>query len=74
MLEGVIPLETFPLAEWQYGELADVPIFTVLKMQICVTRPQCVKLYVATKLQLVASVLVASLTFSFIRKSFICIT
>ena len=44
MLEGVIPLETFPLVEWHYGELADVPSFTVLKTQICVTRPQCVKL------------------------------
>ena len=43
MLEGVIPLETFPLVEWHYGELADVPSFTVLKTQICVTRPQCVK-------------------------------
>ena len=43
MLEGVILLETFPLVEWHYGELADVPSFTVLKMQICVTRPQCVK-------------------------------
>ena len=42
MLEGVIPLETFPLVEWHYGELADVPSFTVLKTQICVTRPQCV--------------------------------
>ena len=40
MLEGVIPLETFPLVEWR--ELADVPSFTVLKTQICVTRPQCV--------------------------------
>jgi len=38
VLEGVIPLETFPLVEWHYGELADVPSF-VLKMQICVTRP-----------------------------------
>jgi len=38
----VIPLETFPLVEWHYGELADVPSFTVLKTQICVTRPQCV--------------------------------
>ena len=42
MLDGVIPLETFPLVEWHYGELADVPRFTVLKTQICVTRPQCV--------------------------------
>ena len=42
VLEGVIPLETFPLVEWHYGELADVPSFTVLKTQICVTRPQCV--------------------------------
>ena len=42
MLEGVIPLETFPLVEWHKGELADVPSFTVLKPQICVTRPQCV--------------------------------
>jgi hypothetical protein len=38
----VIPLETFPLVEWHEGELADVPSFTVLKTQICVTRPQCV--------------------------------
>jgi len=30
--------------EWHLGELADVPSFTVLKTQICVTRPQCVKL------------------------------
>ena len=44
MLEGVIPLETFPLVEWHYGELADVPSFTVLKTQICVTRPQYVKM------------------------------
>ena len=44
MLEGVIPLETFPLVQWHYGELADVPSFTVLKTQICVTRPQCVKI------------------------------
>jgi hypothetical protein len=43
VLEGVIPLETFPLVEWNQGELADVPSFTVLKTQICVTRPQCVK-------------------------------
>jgi len=43
VLEGVIPLETFPLVEWHLGELADVPSFTVLKTQICVTRPQCVK-------------------------------
>jgi len=43
VLEGVISLETFPLVEWHYGELADVPRFTVLKTQICVTRPQCVK-------------------------------
>jgi len=42
VLEGVIPLETFPLVEWHKGELADVPSFTVLKTQICVTRPQCV--------------------------------
>jgi len=28
--------------EWHEGELADVPSFTVLKTQICVTRPQCV--------------------------------
>jgi len=39
----VIPLETFPLVEWHKGELGDVPSFTVLKTQICVTRPQCVK-------------------------------
>ena len=44
VLEGVIPLETFPLAEWHEGELADVPRFTVLKTQICVTRPQCGKI------------------------------
>ena len=44
MLEGVIPLETFPLVEWHYGELADVPSLTVLKTQICVTCPQCVKI------------------------------
>jgi len=44
VLEGVIPLETFPLVEWQKGELANVPSFTVLKTQICVTRPQCVKI------------------------------
>jgi len=25
--------------EWHKGELADVPSFTVLKTQICVTRP-----------------------------------
>ena len=31
VLEGVIPLETFHLVEWHYGELADVPSFTVLK-------------------------------------------
>jgi len=43
VLEGVIPLETFPLVEWHYGELADVPSFTMLKMQICVTSLQCVK-------------------------------
>jgi hypothetical protein len=43
VLDGVIPLETFPLVEWHYGELADVASFTVLKTQICVTRPQCVK-------------------------------
>ena len=42
VLEGVIPLETFPLVEWHYGELADVPSFPVLETQICVTRPQCV--------------------------------
>jgi len=42
VLEGVIRLETFPLVEWHYGELADVSSFTVLKTQICVTRPQCV--------------------------------
>ena len=40
----MIPLETFPLAEWHEGELADVPSFTVLKTQICVTRPQCVNM------------------------------
>ena len=57
MLEGVIPLETFPLAEWHYGELADVPSFTVLKTQICVTRPQCVKI-----LQVVAEGVAAFLT------------
>ena len=45
VLEGVIPLETFPLVEWHEGELADVPSFTVLKTQICVTRPQCVKVH-----------------------------
>jgi hypothetical protein len=28
------------------GELADVPRFAVLKTQICVTRPQCVKIKV----------------------------
>jgi len=44
VLEGVIPLETYPLVEWHYGELAGVPSCTVLKTQICVTRPQCVKL------------------------------
>ena len=43
MLEGVTPLETFPLVEWHEGELADVPSFTVLKTQICLTRPQCFK-------------------------------
>ena len=43
MLEGVIPLETFPLVEWHKGELADVPSFTMLKTQICVTRSHCVK-------------------------------
>jgi len=43
VLDGVIPLETFPLVEWHQGEFADVPSFTVLKTQICVTRPQCVK-------------------------------
>ena len=43
MLEGVIPLETFLLVEWHQGELADVPSYAVLKTQICVTRPQCVK-------------------------------
>ena len=42
MLEDVIPLETFPLVVWYEGELADVPSFTVLETQICVTRPQCV--------------------------------
>jgi len=42
VLKGVIPLETFPLVEWHQGELADVPSLTVLKTQICVTRPQCV--------------------------------
>jgi len=46
VLEGVIPLETFPLVEWHEGELADVPSFTVLKTQICVIRPQCVKIYI----------------------------
>jgi len=53
VLEGVIPLETFPLAEWHYGELADVPRFTVLKTQICVTHPQCVNMlpsYIKTEL------------------------
>jgi len=45
VLEGVIPLETFPLVEWHYGELADVPSFTVLKTHICVTRPQCVNIH-----------------------------
>ena len=35
----MIPLEASPLVEWHYGELADVPSFTVLKAQICVTRP-----------------------------------
>ena len=49
MLEGVIPLETFPLVEWHEGELADVPIFTVLKTQISVTRPQCVKKFLTTE-------------------------
>ena len=45
MLEGVIPLETFPLVDWHEGELADVPSFTVLKTQIYVTRPLlCVNL------------------------------
>jgi len=44
VLEDVIPLETFPLVEWHQVELADVPSFTVLKTQICVTRPQCVKM------------------------------
>jgi hypothetical protein len=39
VLEGVIPLETFSLVEWNEGELADVPSFTVLKTQICITRP-----------------------------------
>ena len=43
VFEGVIPLETFPLVEWHLREHADVPSFTVLKTQICVTRPQCVK-------------------------------
>ena len=42
MLEGVIPVETFPLVECHYGELAHVPSLFMLKMQICVTRPQCV--------------------------------
>ena len=44
----MIPLETFPLVEWHYGELAHVLSFTVLKTQICVTRPQCVKRAVTT--------------------------
>ena len=44
MLEGVVPLETFPRVEWHKGELADVPSFIVLKTQICNTRPLlCVK-------------------------------
>jgi len=43
VLEGVIRLETFPLVEWHYGELADVPSVTVLKTQICVTRPHVLK-------------------------------
>ena len=41
----MIPLETFPLVEWHYGELADVPSFAVLKTQICVTPRQCVNAY-----------------------------
>jgi len=45
VLEGVIPLETFPFVEWHQGELADVSSFTVLKTQNCVTRLQCVKLH-----------------------------
>jgi len=44
VLEVVIPLETFPLVEWHYGELADVLRFTVLKTHICITRPQCVNM------------------------------
>ena len=51
MLEGVIPLETFPFVEWHYRELADVPSFAVLKTQICVTRPQCVNTVAAEVLQ-----------------------
>ena len=51
MLEGVVPLETFPLVEWHQGELADVPSFTVLKMQICVTHPQCVKWVLTNQLE-----------------------
>jgi len=50
LLEGVIPLETFSLAEWHEEELADVPSFTVLKTQICVTRPQCVKHFTVLQL------------------------
>jgi len=44
VLEDVIPLETFLHVEWHLEELADVPSFTVSKTQICVTRPQCVKI------------------------------
>jgi len=51
VLEGVIPLETFPLVEWHQGELADVPSFTVLKTQICLTRPQCVKMLPTVKVE-----------------------
>ena len=67
MLEGVIPLETFLLVEWHYGELADVPSFTVLKTQICVTRPQCVKL-------LNSNTLKVGFHLSWIQTQTVCIT
>jgi hypothetical protein len=51
VLEGVIPLETFPLAEWHLGELADVPRFTVLKTQICVTRARNVLMKIQTPVE-----------------------
>ena len=42
----VCDLETSRIgAPYIYGRLADVPSFTVLKTQICVTRPQCVKVH-----------------------------